>query len=242
MKSKNGAILIAGGTAGIGLAIARRTARPGIRLFLSYRSDDAAALRARDELQQFGEAVFLIKGDTAFPEGAKFILGEVAKQTTALIGLVHCEALASAGALVEKTSGDVQETVRAGGLSLLYLIQPALKLLTDGSAIVYVSGEPAGKVVLGQGAPALAWIAGESIVRYLAVECAPRGITVNAIRCGPTEPGPEEELPYTLLGRTLMAEDPAGLAELLLSPDGAMITGQTITVDGGLNVRIRRGS
>ena len=48
------AIVVTGGTRGIGLAIAKRLAKRGTHLVLGYRSDDDAAARASEAIQEFG--------------------------------------------------------------------------------------------------------------------------------------------------------------------------------------------
>jgi enoyl-[acyl-carrier protein] reductase III len=87
----------------------------------------------------------------------------------------------------------------------------------------------------------------ESLVRYLGVELAPRGIRVNAVSGGVVETGALEHFPNkeemlamarerTPAGRMVSPEDMAGAVAFLCSPDAAMICGQTIVVDGGFSL------
>jgi enoyl-[acyl-carrier protein] reductase III len=87
----------------------------------------------------------------------------------------------------------------------------------------------------------------EALVRYLAVELAPRGITVNAVSGGVVEtealesfPNREEMLRMgrerTPAGRMLRTEDLTAAILFLLSPDARMIIGQTLIVDGGFSL------
>ena len=50
------AVLITGGTKGIGLAIARRFAKPGVDIFMAYKRDDDAAAQASAEIAALGRA------------------------------------------------------------------------------------------------------------------------------------------------------------------------------------------
>ncbi len=83
----------------------------------------------------------------------------------------------------------------------------------------------------------------EALVRYLAVELAPRGIRVNAVSAGVVETGALEHFPNkdamlemgirNPVGRLVTPEDVAGLVTFLCSPEAEMIRGQTLVVDGG---------
>ena len=84
----------------------------------------------------------------------------------------------------------------------------------------------------------------ESLVRYLAVELAPRGIRVNAVSGGVVETGALEHFPNkedmlraaqkrTPAGRMVVPADIAGAVVFLASEDADMIRGQTLIVDGG---------
>ena len=83
----------------------------------------------------------------------------------------------------------------------------------------------------------------EALVRYLAVELAPRGIRVNAVSAGVVETGALEHFPNreamlasgarNPAGRIVTPEDVAGVVSFLCSPDAEMIRGQTVVIDGG---------
>ena len=87
----------------------------------------------------------------------------------------------------------------------------------------------------------------ESLVRYLGVELAPRGIRVNAVSGGVVETGALEHFPNreemlsagrerTPAGRLVEPGDLAGAVSFLCSDDAAMICGQTLIVDGGFSL------
>jgi enoyl-[acyl-carrier protein] reductase III len=87
----------------------------------------------------------------------------------------------------------------------------------------------------------------ESLVRYLAVELAPRGIRVNAVSAGVVETGALEHFPNretmireglerTPAGRLVDPEDVAGAVAYLASADAAMVCGHTLVVDGGFSL------
>jgi enoyl-[acyl-carrier protein] reductase III len=86
----------------------------------------------------------------------------------------------------------------------------------------------------------------ESVVRYLAVELAPRGIRANAVSAGVVETGALEHFPNkeamlrsverTPAGRLVEPDDVAAAVSFLCSDDASMIRGQTIVVDGGFSL------
>jgi enoyl-[acyl-carrier protein] reductase III len=86
----------------------------------------------------------------------------------------------------------------------------------------------------------------ESVVRYLAVELAPRGIRANAVSGGVVETGALEHFPNkdemlrsverTPAGRLVEPDDIAGAVSFLCSPDARMVCGQVLVVDGGFSL------
>jgi enoyl-[acyl-carrier protein] reductase III len=73
-------ILIIGGTKGIGLAVARRFAKPGCRIFLNYLRDDRTAEAAVAALRA-GAAAFAFQADVSTPAGAGGLIDRVARET-----------------------------------------------------------------------------------------------------------------------------------------------------------------
>jgi enoyl-[acyl-carrier protein] reductase III len=83
----------------------------------------------------------------------------------------------------------------------------------------------------------------EAIVRHLAAELAPRGITVNTVAAGVVETDALEHFPNrdemlasgagNPAGKLVTPEDIAGVVSFLCSPDAEMIRGQTLVIDGG---------
>lgn len=114
-----------------------------------------------------------------------------------------------------------------------------------------VSGFDAIRVIERHGTLGAAKAAMETLVRYLAVELAPRSIRVNAVSPGYIDtdsaryyagtaatPGEcERWAAATPLGRLGTADEVAAAISFLASADASYITGQTLIVDGGLTLR-----
>ena len=86
----------------------------------------------------------------------------------------------------------------------------------------------------------------EALVRYLAVELAPRGIRVNAVSAGVVETGALEHFPNreemlavgraNPAGRLVEPDDVAAAVSFLCSPEAEMIRGHVLVVDGGFTL------
>jgi enoyl-[acyl-carrier protein] reductase III len=243
------AILITGGSKGIGRAIALRFATRGNAVFVNYHRDDEAAESTAQEIRAQGADAHLIKGDVGTPEGARRVVAEVAQRTDRLDQLVHGAVDPYAAPALEADLQRFTEAAHVNGLALLYLLQPALPLLAEGSTIFFLSSRGSHTVVpnyVGIGpAKALA----EALIRYLAVELAPRGIRANVVSAGalPTDalralvPDLDERLAAMAAanptGRNVDFDDVTAIVEFLASPQARMIQGQVVMVDGGLTLR-----
>jgi NAD(P)-dependent dehydrogenase (short-subunit alcohol dehydrogenase family) len=242
-------ILITGGTKGIGLAIAKRFAQPGVDVFLNYAHDDAAAERASAELSALPARVHLIKRSCQTPEDARAILDEVSRHTKQLDQLVHCAVRALPARVLEVDPHAFTEAVQLNGLALLYLVQAALPLFVRGSSVVFLSSR-GGRVPLPHyAAVGVGKALAESLVRYLAVELAPRGVRINGVAPSVVatdalkqvfganaERMVAEAAAQNPSGRSIRDDDYTSLIAFLASPEAEFIQGQIIAVNGGQNL------
>jgi enoyl-[acyl-carrier protein] reductase III len=137
-------------------------------------------------------------------------------------------------------------TLNANARALLALTRACAPTMPDRSAIVAISSLGAQRVLdnyvlIGTSKAAL-----ESVVRYLAVELAPRDIRVNAVSAGVVETAALDHFPNrdemlrtvdrTPAGRLVEPDDVAAAVSFLCSDDAAMVRGQTLVVDGGFSL------
>ena len=119
--------------------------------------------------------------------------------------------------------------------------------MPEGSSIIGISSLGSTRVMENYVLVGTSKAALESLVRYLAVELAPRGIRVNAVSGGVVETGALEHFPNkddmlraaenrTPAGRMVTPDDIAGAVVFLASPEADMIRGQTLIVDGGFSL------
>ena len=121
--------------------------------------------------------------------------------------------------------------------------------MAAGSAIVALSSLGAGRVLPNYTLVGASKAALEALVRYLAVELAPRGIRVNAVSASLVETGAldhfenKEEMlaaarQKTPAGRMVTVDDVAGAVRFLCSDDAQMVCGHVLVVDGGFSLPI----
>jgi enoyl-[acyl-carrier protein] reductase III len=115
--------------------------------------------------------------------------------------------------------------------------------MPSGASIVAISSLGSVRVLENYSLVGTSKAALEALVRYLAVELAPRGVRVNAVSAGVVETGALEHFPNreemlasgvgNPAGKLVTPEDVAGVVSFLCSPDAEMIRGQTLVIDGG---------
>jgi len=240
------AILITGGTKGIGLAIAERLAGPGVAIYLNYRQDQAAAARAAERLAALGAVPHTIRADVSTPAGARALLEEVARTTDRLDVIVHGAVTVLVGPLLDMDMAALADAITVNGTSLVFLVQAARPLLVPGTSIVFLSSRGSRQVVPAYGAIGAGKALAEAFVRYLVPELAPLGVRINCIAPGTldteairtlfgnqTDAFLAAEQAGNPSGRNISHDDYTGLVAFLAGPDAAMIQGQVIFVNGG---------
>ncbi len=236
-------VLVTGGSRGIGRAIALRFARDGAkRVAIGYLRNDKAAEATADELREAGAEPVLVRGNVS----SERVLGEIA-ELGPLDVLVHNAATGVIRPALETEDKHWDWTLNANARALLSLARVAAPSMPNGASIVAISSLGAQRVLDNYVLVGTSKAALESLVRYLAVELAPRGIRVNAVSGGVVDTGALEHFPNkeamlaagasNPVGRLVSADDIAGAVVFLTGPDADMVRGQTLVVDGGFSLR-----
>ena len=177
MTFEGASILVTGGSRGIGKAIALRFASLGAgRVAIGYMRGDRAAEETAEELRELGAVPVLVRGNVA----SQRIADEVAALGP-LDVLVHSAATGVIRPDLETDDKHWDWTLSANARALLSLTRAAAPSMPPGSSIVGLSSLGSVRVLENYALVGASKAALEALVRYLAVELAPRGIRVNAI-------------------------------------------------------------
>ena len=243
MNFDGASIFVTGGSRGIGKAIALKFAELGAsRVAIGYLRNDSAAEAAAEELRAAGAEPALVRGNVSSDRVVREVAG-----LGALDALVH-----NAATGVIRPALDVEKkhwdwTLDANAHALLALAQAAAPQMQPGASIVGLSSLGSVRVLENYVLVGTSKAALESLVRYLAVELAPRGIRVNAVSAGVVETEALEHFPNketmvregkerTPAGRLVEPGDVADAVAWLCSPAAEMVRGHTLVVDGGYSL------
>ena len=236
-------VLVTGGSRGIGKAIALRFAEVGAgRVAIGYLRNDQAAEEAAGELRSAGAEPVLVRGNVS----SERVLGELAEAGPWNV-VVHSAATGVIRAALETEDKHWDWTLNANAKALLSLSRAAAPTMPAGSSIVAISSLGSIRVLENYVLVGTSKAALESLVRYLAVELAPREIRVNAVSAGVVETQALDHFPNreqmvemartrTPAGRMVEPNDVADAVVFLSSPGAQMIRGQTLIVDGGYSL------
>ncbi|XUX01461.1 MAG: 3-oxoacyl-ACP reductase FabG [Dehalogenimonas sp.] len=247
MKRLEGKVaVITGAGRGIGAAIARRLAAEGAAVVLNSLSESAA--QVTEEITASGGKAIFIQGDVSKNDDVSKIIDSASANFGRLDILVNNAGITRDNLLMRMSEED-WDTVMDTNLKSIYLctkavIRPMLKNKSGGriinlSSVIGLSGN-AGQANY---AASKAGIIG--FTKSLAKELASRQITVNAIAPGfivtDMTSGISQEAKDALIKRIPLgtlgsAEDVASAAAFLASDEAKYITGQTLTVDGGMTI------
>lgn len=240
--------LITGGSRGIGRAIALELADTGVDIVFNYIRGHDAARKTQRDIQSKGVRCEMVKSNLSESSEVDLLFKFVAKKYQNLDILIN-----NAATGVNKPASDLKEkhwdwvmgvNARAPWLCAI----KASELMINGGNIINISSLGATKVIDDYFSVGVSKAALEAITRYLAVEMAPKGISVNAVSGGLVQTEALESFSKqtqmiskgkgTLLDRLVLPEEIAKVVVFLCTPAADMIRGQVIIVDGGLSLRI----
>jgi NAD(P)-dependent dehydrogenase (short-subunit alcohol dehydrogenase family) len=228
---------VIGGTAGIGLAVAKAYVAAGATVVIGGRREDGYEI-ARDAGCRF------VAIDVASEHDVRTALPEARSLAGPLDILVLSAGMAPPVASIANL--DTEAAVQVLDVDLLGVVR-CLKYapaqLADGASVILTSALAAQLGTATEGIYGAAKAGVSSLARSGAIELGPRGIRLNAVQPGPIgselNPMPAELLELlTPLGRKGDVDDLTGVYVFLGSDASRYVTGQVITVDGGLTAGI----
>lgn len=239
----NKKILITGANRGIGKAIAIMMAKEGFDIILHYGKNKNAADAVKEEILATGQNCELLQFDISNRTQCKEILDKYISEKGCFYGVV-LNAGINKDNVFPAMEDDEWDSVINTNLNGFYnvlkpIVMPMIQSRVKGRivALTSVSGITGNRGQTNYAA-SKAGIIGAS--KSLALELAKRGITVNCIAPGVIETDMTKELPKEEVLKLIpmkrfgKAEEVASLAAYLMSENASYITGQVISVNGGL--------
>ena len=245
---KNKVVIVTGGTSGIGRATALGFARRGAKVIITGRRADPLQEATSQHPNIAGFAA-----DVSVPGDAARTINETLNTWGRVDILVNN---AGAGAILPMPDATAE---KIAGIFAVNVVGPSLLsaaalpyLAASKGSIVNVSSTFGQKPAAGLSHYAASKAALDHLTRCWALELAPQGVRVNAVAAGPTETGAltgmmglsceqaesikEREREQIPLGRRGIPEEVARWVVALADPASEWVTGQVITVDGGLGI------
>ena len=233
---------IHGGSRGIGAATARRLARDGAKVAIGYAASAAAAEALAAEIKAAGGEAVAIKADATDAAALTLAIDSVAERFGRLDILVNSAGVLAVAPLDQFSLEDFDRTVAVNVRSVFVASQAAAKHMKDGGRIINIGSTNAQRMRFAGGAVyAMSKSALTGLVKGMARDLGPRGITVNNVAPGPvdTDMNPEAgEFGAALhdlmaLRRHAKADEIAGMVAYLAGPEAGFVTGADLLIDGG---------
>ncbi|MET0317455.1 MAG: SDR family oxidoreductase, partial [Rhodococcus fascians] len=232
------AFVVTGGTEGLGFASARELLREGAKVTVASRSQTKVDEAVTELGAHRPNAVHGMVADNGHPASAQLLVESAIAHWGKLDGLVVSVGGPPPSTALDAADEDWTASFESVFLGAVRLAREAAKVMTDGSAIVFVLSTSVKSPLTGLGVsnglrPGLAMVA-----KDIADELGPRGIRVVSVLPGrfDTSRGgavSDDALARIPLGRIGDPEEFGRTVAFLASPAASYITGSTVTVDGG---------
>jgi len=238
-------VLVTGASRGIGRRIAERFALEGATIGLNYLHNDQLAQEIKENLENQGAKVHLLKGDVSQKADVEKLIKELVEVYGRIDIVVNNTGITKDKLLLRMSYDDFDTVVKTNLYSTYLVTQVAAKIMLKQrwGRIINISSVVGLKGNAGQANYAASKAAIIGFTKAVALELASRGITVNAVAPGYIQTDMTEKLdakvketlinaiPAERLGTT---DDVASVVLFLASEGAGYITGQTIVVDGGM--------
>lgn len=234
--------LVTGGSRGIGAAIALALAENGADVAFTYQHAAEKANATVNAMEATGRHAIPIQADSADPEAITGAVGDAVVALGGLDILVNSAAIGHISMIADIALDDYRAVMDINVRAPVLFAKAVIPHLREGGRIVTIGSALGERVPFpGISIYAMSKSALNSFTRGLSRELGPNGITVNLVQPGATNtdanPADGEAADFqrslTSLGRYAEPRDVANAVVFLASPAASMITGATLTVDGG---------
>jgi enoyl-[acyl-carrier protein] reductase III len=242
--------LITGSSRGIGRAIALELAARGADVVVNYLRKRSAAEEVVAEIQARGRRAIAVRANVGDAAHIQAMFDRVRAEFGRCDVLVGNVASGVVRPITQVEDKHWDWTLDINARSILRCARQAVPLMEaqGWGRIVGITSFGSSRVFSEYGVIGVSKAAVEALVRYLAVDLAPKGIVVNAVSPGIVETDALSFFPIdvqetlrraaarTPARRVTTPQDVARVVAFLCSDDAAMIVGQTIVVDGGWSI------
>lgn len=234
--------MVTGASRGIGAAIARRLAKEGADVAITYSSSPERAQQVAEEMIKEGGKALALQADGADQAAVRAAVGRAAAEFGKIDILVNNAGVLALGPIADFPEEAFERALSVNVRSVFTAIQEVLRHMPDGGRIITIGSVNSERMpFVGGSVYALTKGAVASFTKGLARDLGARKITVNNIQPGPvdTEANPasgpfaETMLGLMALKRYAHADEIAAMAAYLAGPEAGYITGASLLIDGG---------
>jgi 3-oxoacyl-[acyl-carrier protein] reductase len=234
--------IVTGASRGIGRAVCVELARCGFFLIINYRSDESGALETLRRVEAEGSAGEIMQFDVADPDAVQAAVDQIIQRHPSIDVLVNNAGITADELFVLMSKKNWHAVIDTSLHGFYNITRPVLEkmVVEKKGAVVSIASVSAFMPNRGQAnyAAAKAGLIGAS--RSVAAEVARLGVRVNVVAPGLIETDMIKNLPLQNIkslipmARVGRAEEVAKVVRFLCSEDASYITGQVITVNGGM--------
>ncbi|WP_409312452.1 3-oxoacyl-ACP reductase family protein [Pseudomonas putida] len=238
--------VVTGGSRGIGKSIVLALADAGYQVAFSYVRDEASAAALQAQVEGLGRECLAVQCDVKEAPSIQAFFERVEQRFERIDLLVNNAGITRDGLLATQSLSDITEVIQTNLVGTLLCCQQVLPCMMRqrSGCIVNLSSVAAQKPGKGQSNYAAAKGGVEALTRALAVELAPRNIRVNAVAPGIVSTdmsqalvgAHEQEIQSRLLIKRFARPEEIADAVLYLAERGLYVTGEVLSVNGGLKM------